>query len=71
MDKIRGFFNNLYLRRKILTLTSGALILLALGADFFFEQRGVYNIAMIAAAVFAGWDIAARAVASLRGKLPR
>lgn len=66
MDKIRGFFNNLYLRRKMLTLTSGALILLALGADFFFEQRGVYNIAMIAAAVFAGWDIAARAVASLR-----
>ncbi len=68
MTPIRAIFANIHLRRKILTLTSGSLILLGLGADFFFDWRGVYNTAMIAAALIAGWDIAARAFASLRNK---
>jgi len=68
MDKIRAIFGDLPQRRKLLTLTSGGLILLALGVDLFFDLRGVYNAAMVAAAVMAGWDIAARAIASLRNK---
>ena len=68
MEKIRAVFNNLQQRRKLLTLTSGGLILLALGANFFFGWRGVYNVAMIAAALIAGWDIAMRAFVSLRNR---
>ncbi len=68
MEKIRAVFNNLQQRRKLLTLTSGGLILLALGADFFFGWRGVYNAAMVAAALTAGWDIGLRAFASLRNR---
>ena len=68
MEKIRAVFNNLQQRRKLLTLASGGLILLAFGADFFFGWRNVYNLAMIAAALVAGWDIAQRAFASLRNR---
>ncbi len=68
MEKIRAVFNNLQQRRKLLTLTSGGLILLALGADFFFGWRGVYNAAMVAAALIAGWDIGLRAFTSLRNR---
>ncbi len=68
MTTTRTIFANIHLRRKILTLTSGSLILLGLGADFFFDWRSVYNAAMIIAALIAGWDIATRAFASLRNK---
>lgn len=68
MEKIRAVLNNLQQRRKLLTLTSGGLILLALGADFFFGWRVVYNFAMVAAALIAGWDIAMRAFTSLRNR---
>lgn len=68
MEKVRAVFNNLQQRRKLLTLTSGGLILLALGADFFFGWREVYKIAMLAAALIAGLDIALRAFASLRNR---
>jgi Cd2+/Zn2+-exporting ATPase len=66
--KIRALLNNLHQRRKLLTITSGSLILLALGADFFFDWQALYNIVMIAAAVIAGWDIAVRALVSLRNR---
>ena len=66
--KIRALRNNLQQRRKLLTITSGSLILLALGADFFFDWQALYNIVMIAAAVIAGWDIAVRALVSLRNR---
>lgn len=68
MNKIRALFSNLQQRRKVLTIISGGLILLALGADYFFGWQSLYNIAMIAAAVIAGWDIAVRALISLRNK---
>jgi len=68
MNEFRTLFSNLQQRRKVLTITSGGLILLALGADNFFGWQSLYNIAMIVAAVIAGWDIAARALASLRNK---
>jgi Cd2+/Zn2+-exporting ATPase len=68
MKKLHTLFNNLQQRRKVLTITSGGLILLALGADYFFGWQPLYNIAMIAAAVIAGWDIAARAFVSLRNR---
>ena len=66
--KIRALLNNLHQRRKLLTITSGSLILLAFGAEFFFDWQFIYNIAMIAAAVIAGWDIAVRALVSLRNR---
>ncbi len=68
MNKVRVLFSNLQQRRKVLTITSGSLILLALGSDYFFGWQSLYNLAMIAAAVIAGWDIAVRAFASLRNK---
>lgn len=68
MAKLSTIWANLQQRRKFLTLTSGSLILLALGVDFFFAWRIFYNIAMIAAAAVAGWDIAMRAFASLRNR---
>jgi Zn2+/Cd2+-exporting ATPase len=68
MTKMRALFNNLQQRRKFLTVTSGGLILLALVSDFFFDRQLLYNIAMFAAAIMAGWDIAVRALASLRNR---
>ena len=68
MDKIRGALNNLQQRRKLLVLTSGGLILLALGAEQLFGRQWVYSLAMSAAALVAGWDIAVRAFKSLRNR---
>ena len=68
MVKLRSIWANLQQRRKFLALTSGALIAIALGADYFLGWRSIYNIAMVAAAVIAGYDIAARALASLRNR---
>ena len=68
MDKIKSIWSNLQQRRKFLALTSGGLIAIALGADYFLGWRGLYDIAMVAAAVVAGYDIAARAIASLRNR---
>jgi Cd2+/Zn2+-exporting ATPase len=68
MKQVRSLFSNLQQRRKILTLTSGVLIAIAFGADYFLGWRAVYNISMIAAALIAGWDIAVRAFASLRNR---
>ena len=68
MKRIKSIFSNLQQRRKILTIASGSLIAIAFSADYFFDWRAVYNIAMIAAALIAGWDIAARAFVSLRNR---
>jgi Cd2+/Zn2+-exporting ATPase len=68
MKRVRSLFSNLQQRRKILTITSGALIAIAFGADYFLDWRTTYNISMIAAALIAGWDIATRAFASLRNR---
>ena len=68
MVKLRSIWANLQQRRKFLALTSGSLIAIALGADYFLGWRSIYNIAMVAAAVIAGYDIAARALASLRNR---
>ncbi len=67
-NKIRSLFSNLQQRRKLLTITSGTLIVIAFGTDYFFGWRMIYNIAMIAAALIAGWDIGMRAVVSLRNR---
>ncbi|MFC3205645.1 heavy metal translocating P-type ATPase [Aquamicrobium soli] len=53
-------------RRKWLTLTSGALIVLGLIALYGFGLRGLWAGAMLAAAFVAGSDIAWRAVQALR-----
>lgn len=68
MQRIKSLFSNLQQRRKILTIASGILIAFAFGADYFFGWKAVYNISMTAAAVMAGWDIAARAFISLRNR---
>src|SRR5512138_2372538 len=68
MQQVRSLFSNLQQRRKILAVTSGILIAVAFGADYLLGWRAVYNVAMIAAAVIAGWDIAGRAFVSLRNR---
>ena len=68
MKQVRSLFSNLQQRRKILTVTSGLLIAIAFGADYFLGWRAVHNISMLAAALIAGWDIAARAFVSLRNR---
>src|SRR5512138_3367248 len=68
MQQVRSLFSNLQQRRKILAVTSGVLIALAFGADYLLGWRTVYNVSMLAAAVIAGWDIAARAFISARNR---
>ncbi|WKZ40562.1 MAG: cation-translocating P-type ATPase [Anaerolineales bacterium] len=68
MNKIKSVFSNLQQRRKLLTIISGALILIAFGADYFFGWRTIFNVAMIGAALTAGWDIAVRAIVSLQNR---
>jgi Cd2+/Zn2+-exporting ATPase len=68
MKKKRALFANLQQRRKILTMTSGGLIAIAFGVDYLFGWKSIYNASMVAAAVIAGWDIAARAMVSLRSR---
>ena len=68
MKRVRSFFSNLGQRRKVLTIASGVLIAIAFGANYFVGWSAVYRISMIAAALIAGWDIAARAFASLRNR---
>jgi len=68
MDQIKSLFSNLPQRRKMLMVVSGSLIVIAFGTDYFFGWKAVYTVSMIAAAVMAGWDIAARAIVSLRNR---
>jgi len=68
MKRIKLLFSSLQQRRKFLTIAGGSLIAIAFGADYFFGWRMIYNMAMIAAALIAGWDIAARAIVSLRNR---
>ena len=68
MKRIKSILSNLQQRRKILTIASGSLIAISFSADYFFDWRAVYNIAMIAAALIAGWDIAASAFVSLSNR---
>lgn len=68
MNKIKSVFSNLQQRRKLLTIISGALIVIAFGADYFFGWWTLFNVAMIGAALIAGWDIAVRAIVSLRNR---
>src|SRR5512140_31829 len=68
MEQIQALFSNLQQRRKILTILGGGLIVIAFGSQYFFAWTPVYNFFMIAAAVTAGWDIAVRALTSLRNR---
>ena len=53
-------------RRTVLTVSSGVLLLLALAAGHLIGQSGTADILMVAAALIAGSDIAARAFNDLR-----
>ena len=68
MKNLKRKFQNPKVRRQILVMTSGALILAALGVGRLLEQGGWQDGLMILAALIAGWDIAARAFASLRNR---
>ncbi|MCX6082124.1 MAG: cation-translocating P-type ATPase [Chloroflexi bacterium] len=68
MEQIKALFSNLQQRRKILAIVSGSLIAIAFGSQYFFGWTVIYNVSMIAAAVIAGWDIAVRAITSLRNR---
>jgi Zn2+/Cd2+-exporting ATPase len=68
MGTISYWFHNVAQRRKLLTLTSGALILAGLISVWIFESMNTRDIFMVGAAVLAGSDIAGRAYASLRNR---
>jgi Cd2+/Zn2+-exporting ATPase len=68
MNKFKALWMNLQQRRKILTIASGSSIALAVGVNAVFGWQAVYDLGMVAAAVIAGWDIAARAINSLRNR---
>jgi Cd2+/Zn2+-exporting ATPase len=68
MNKIKSLFANLQQRRKILAIASASLIVIAFGAEYLWGLKSIYNIAMVAAAIIAGWDIAVRALTSLRNR---
>jgi Cd2+/Zn2+-exporting ATPase len=65
---MKTFFGNLQQRRKFLAIISGTLVAIAFAADYFLAAKTIYNAAMLAAAVIAGWDIAVRAINSLRNR---
>jgi Cd2+/Zn2+-exporting ATPase len=68
MNTLVQKFQNPKTRKQALVITSGTLILLALGAGKFTGAQGWGDGLMIAAAVIAGWDIALRAFTSLRNR---
>jgi len=68
MNAIVLKLQNPKIRRQLLVITSGTLILLALGAGKFLNAQGWRAGLMIAAALIAGWDIAVRAFTSLRNR---
>ncbi len=68
MSMIRTWIGNPKLRRQALMVASGLLIAAAFAADGLLHWRFGYNVMMIAAAVVAGSDIAARAISSLRNR---
>ena len=68
MNTIIQKYKNPETRRRLLLITSGALILTALGAGKFLGADNWRNMIMILAALIAGWDIAVRAVISLRSR---
>ncbi len=68
MNKLQLWWNNPRQRRQALVIASGALILAALAAGSGLKWQPVGNILMAAAAVAAGWDIAVRAIVSLRNR---
>jgi Cd2+/Zn2+-exporting ATPase len=61
-------FKNPKIRRQFLLITSGVLILLALGIGKFYAAQNLRDVLMILAALIAGWDIGLRAFTSLRNK---
>ena len=67
MSSIKLWFTDIRRRRQALTIASGALIALGLGAGYFGAQAW-RDALMVAAALVAGWDIAVRAFASLRNR---
>lgn len=68
MNALMWKFQNPKNRRQFLLITSGVLILLALASGKFLNAQGWRDGLMIAAALVAGWDIAVRAVTSLRNR---
>lgn len=55
-------------RRLLLVTVSGLLILFAFGVDKLFQKNQIKDVLMILAAIIAGFDIAIRALRSLRNK---
>lgn len=68
MNEIILIFRNLKTRRQLLAISSGILILLGLGAGKLLDAQSWRAGLMVAAAVIAGWDIAVRAIISLRNR---
>lgn len=65
MQRLRTMLSNLELRRKLISITSGALILSALVAGRFPSTSWLSDVLMVSAALVAGADIGLRAFNSL------
>lgn len=68
MEYLRTWIESPAQRRKMITLTSGSLIMVALVAGEFFAQTMLHHTLMISAAIIAGSDIAWRAWHALRNR---
>jgi Cd2+/Zn2+-exporting ATPase len=68
MNTLKSFLNNPKKLRQAIVLASGTTIILALAAGKVARWQWARNSLMIAAAVLAGWEIAVRAIRSLRNR---
>ena len=68
MKRFLRKMNTPLFRRKVLVVASGSLILAALLAGKFLEFHALKNVLMVLAALISGWDIAQRAITSLRNR---
>lgn len=68
MKNLVNKLNEPSIRRLLLVIVSGLLILSAFGAEKLFENNQMKDLLMILAALIAGFDIAIRAFRSLRNK---
>ncbi len=68
MNKVKNWIASPKRRREMLTIMSGVLILLAIGARQLFDLPGLRDGLMVTAALLAGADIATRAWHSLLNK---
>ena len=66
MKALARKFKQPMFRQRLIVIMSGGSIIAALGAGIVLSMETVRDVLMVTAALIAGWDIAIRAIASLR-----